>query len=235
MRDSRKLSIIIPVFNEENTIEESLRRVIDAKLGKWQKEIIIVDDGSKDKSRQKIKALLPKLSTQKVKFIVHKKNKGKGVAIQTGLKYVTGDAFIVQDADLEYDPNDISRLIKELEKGKAQIIFGSRQAHVSKKDEILYVWGINLSTTLINLLYGSKLSDVWTCYKLCSQECLDIVSSVKSRSFEWDMELIVKLLKAGFKINEIPINYQPRTFSEGKKIRAWHGLKGLWIILKYRF
>ena len=142
--------------------------------------------------------------------------------------------MIVQDADLEYDPNDIPKLLKRLKRGDAQIIFGSRQAHVSKKDEIMYVWGINLSTHLINLLYGSKITDIYTCYKLYTKECLERASA-KSRSFEWDIEFVVKLLKKSYKIAEVPISYHPRKFSEGKKIKVWDGLTGLWIIFKYRF
>lgn len=230
----QKLSIIIPVYNEEKTIEEILKRVFQANLGNWKKELVIVDDGSKDKSKETIKKFLSKKPKGNNKFIIHRKNKGKGAAIQTALKHVTGDAVIVQDADLEYDPNDIAKLLKKLEKGQAQIIFGSRQAHVSKKDELMYVWGINLSTKLINLLYGSTLSDLYTCYKLYSKECLSGIRA-QSRGFEWDIELIVKLLKKGFKIQEAPISYQPRTFSEGKKIKVWDGLAGLWVIIKHRF
>lgn len=230
----KKLSIIIPVFNEENTIKESLQKVMKANTGQWIKELIVVDDGSKDKSKTIIYQTIKSFTKRNVIFILHKKNKGKGGAIQTALKYVTGDAVIVQDADLEYDPNDIYNLLVELEKGKAQIIFGSRRAHVSKKDELLYVWGINLSTHLINLLYGSKLTDLYTCYKLYSKVCLKDISA-KSRGFEWDIEFIVKLLKKGFKIAEKPISYKPRNFAEGKKIKIWDGLAGLWVIVKFRF
>ncbi len=233
MKSKQKLSIIIPVFNEENTIEELLKRVMRAKLGKWQKEIIIVDDGSSDKSKKIIQNLI-KVKKPKIKFISHRINNGKGAAIQTALRYVTGDAVIVQDADLEYNPNDIFKLLKRLERKDVQIIFGSRHAHVSKKDEIIYVWGINLSTHLINLLYGAKITDIYTCYKLYTRDCLNNASA-KSKSFEWDIEFVVKLLKRGYKIAEVPISYHPRKFSEGKKINFWNGLVGIWVLLKHRF
>lgn len=234
MKTKRKLSIIIPVFNEENVVAESLKRVSQVNLGRWSKELIIVDDASRDNSRKIIQNLIKNPIYKKIKFISHKINKGKGGAIQTALKHVTGDAVIVQDADLEYNPNDIPKLLKKLEKGEAQIIFGSRQAHVNKKDEIMYVWGINLSTKLINLLYGSGLTDLYTCYKLYSKECLG-AAQAKSNGFEWDIEFVAKLLKKGFKIQEVPISYHPRSFSEGKKIKIWDGLAGLWVIFKYRF
>lgn len=229
-----KLSIIIPVFNEEKTIEEILRRVFQAKLGNWNKEVIVVNDGSVDSSEFKIKSSIRQLADKKVKLISHKKNLGKGAAIQSGLKYATGDAVIVQDSDLEYDPNDISKLLKKLEEEKDKIIFGSRNVQVSKKDQILYVWGINLSTKLINLLYGSNLTDLYTCYKLYPRSCFE-KSSAQSKSFEWDIEFVVKLLKTGYQIEEVPIDYNPRKFSEGKKIRVWDGLAGLWQIFKHRF
>lgn len=233
-RTKRKLSIIIPVFNEENVVAESLKRVSQVNLGIWSKELIVVNDASIDNSKAIIQSLLKKPLYKKIKFFSHKKNKGKGGAIQTALKHVTGDAVIVQDADLEYNPNDIPKLLRKLEKGKEQIIFGSRQAHVNKKDEIMYVWGINLSTKLINLLYGSKLTDLYTCYKLYSKECINAVQA-KSKGFEWDIEFVAKLLKHGFKIQEVSISYHPRSFAEGKKIKIWDGLAGLWVIFKYRF
>lgn len=228
----KTLSIIIPVFNEEETVGEILKRVFQADLGNWDKEVIIVNDGSTDGSKRKIQDSIRRLG-EKVKFISHDKNLGKGVAIQTGLKYVSGDALIVQDSDLEYDPNDIAKLLKKLEEGKAKIIFGARNVKVSKKEQILYVWGINLSTKLINLLYGSKLSDLYTCYKLYDSSCLNEVSA-QSKSFEWDIEFVVKLLKKGHRIEEVSVGYSPRKFSEGKKIKAWHGLAGLWVIFKHR-
>lgn len=230
----KKLSIIIPVFNEEKTIEAILKKVFLAKLGSWDREVIVIDDGSSDNSKSKIQDLIHQLVDNNIKFISHKSNLGKGAAIQTGLKYISGDAVIVQDSDLEYDPNDISKLLKKLEKNKDKIIFGSRNVKVSKKDQILYVWGINLSTKLINLFYGSNLSDLYTCYKLYPRSCFNKISAY-SKGFEWDIELIVKLLKNGYKIEEIPIDYHPRKFSEGKKIKVWDGLAGLWQILKYRF
>src|SRR3990167_8217641 len=125
-KKNKKLSIIIPVYNEENTIEKSLNRIVAVKLGKWDKELIIVDDGSKDKSKVIIQRLFAAgKKTKSIMVLTHKKNKGKGAAIQTALKHVSGDAVIVQDADLEYNPNDIPKLLKELEKGKAQIVLGS--------------------------------------------------------------------------------------------------------------
>lgn len=231
-----KLSIIIPLYNEEKTVEEILEKVIKVDLGKWEKEVIVVDDASTDSSKFKIQSakFQFKMKNLKFKIIRHKHNRGKGAAIQTALKYMTGDAVIVQDADLEYDPKDIKKLLKELDKGEADIIFGARNVNVSKKDQILYVWGINLSTFLINFFYGCKLSDLYTCYKLYKSELFKKYHAKKS-GFEWDIEMVTGLLKRGHKIAEVQISYKPRKFSEGKKIRPWDGLVGIWVIIKNRF
>lgn len=232
-KKKKTLSIIIPVFNEEKTLEEIVKRVFKANLGVWDKEVIIVDDGSTDSSKQKIQSLKDKFG-KIIRPYFHKKNLGKGGAIQTGLKYFTGEAVIVQDSDLEYDPKDIIKLLRKLEEGKAKIIFGSRGISVGKKEQLLYVWGINLSTHLINLLYGSRISDLYTCYKLYDRSCLKSISA-NSKGFEWDIELVAKLLKKGYSIDEVQISYTPRKFSEGKKIKAWDGIAGLWMIFKHRF
>ncbi|MBI2595293.1 glycosyltransferase family 2 protein [Candidatus Daviesbacteria bacterium] len=228
----KKISIIIPAFNEEATIENLLLKVMKVDFGKWKSEIIVVDDGSTDKTSKVLSE--SKRKREKFKVIRHKKNRGKGAAIQTGLKHIKGDAVIVQDADLEYDPKEIKKLLKELEKGKTEIIFGARNVNVSKKDQFLYVWGINLSTFLLNIFYGSNITDLYTCYKLYRADLFQEYSAKKT-GFEWDIEMITGLLKKGYKISEVPIKYKPRKFSEGKKIRPWDGIIGLWVIIKNRF
>ena len=223
-----KLSIIIPCFNEQDTIEALLNKLLAVNFGSWKKEIIVVDDGSTDNSLDNIKQF-----KSSIKLLKHKVNMGKGSAIQTGLKHATGDAVVVQDADLEYDPNDLPKLLKEFEKGRADIIFGSRSNSLSKKDYLLYIWGINFSTFLINLLYGCRLTDIYTCYKLYRTDLFKLTHA-KASGFERDIEMIVKLLKKGYKISEVSINYHPRNILEGKKIRPWDGILGLWVIIKER-
>lgn len=223
----KKLSIIIPVYNEEKTIEKLLSKVLDVDLGRWDKEIIVVDDGSSDKTFQVLSKFNPHF-----KLIRHKKNRGKGAAIQTGLKHASGDAMVVQDADLEYDPADLPKLLKKYDTGNAAVVFGSR--NLKLKEHIFYVWGINLSTFLVNMLYDSNLTDLYTCYKLFDAKILNRVKS-KALGFEWDIEIIVKILKQGYKIVEAPISYKPRSLNEGKKIRPWDGIIGLWMIVKNKW
>lgn len=229
------LSIIIPVFNEEKTIEKLLNKIIKVDLGKWCKQIIVIDDCSCDetvKILSKFKNIRASFRGEKLKILRHEKNKGKGAAIQTGLRYVKGDAVIIQDADLEYDPKDLPKLLKELDKGETDIVFGSRNLNL--KQHFIYTWGINLSTFLVNLLYGSNIKDLYTCYKLYKIDALKLVSS-KSHGFEWDIDIVTKLLKRGAKVEDIPISYKPRKFSEGKKIKPWDGVVGIWVILKNKF
>src|SRR3989338_9370683 len=230
-----KLSIVIPVYNEAKTIKELLRRINEVGLGKVEKEIILVDDFSTDGSRDVIK----KLDKKYVK-IFQPKNIGKGAALKAGIKAATGDFIIFQDADLEYDPNDYKKLLKPILGGKATITFGSRFSKQSKlipKKRTMHPlhWVGNQRLTFIfNILYGTSLTDAEPCYKMFRSEILKGIS-VKSDRFEYDIELMCRLVKKGHKILQMPIKFHPRSFEEGKKINWRDGIKAAWVMVKYRF
>jgi glycosyltransferase involved in cell wall biosynthesis len=229
-----KLSIIIPVYNEENTIIKILDKIRNVKL-KVQKEIIIVDDGSTDKSNELITNYLKKNKYGDYKLVT-KKNGGKGSAVKEGFRKAKGDIIIIQDADLEYDPNDYNHLIQPIIDKKFQVIYGSRRLDKSNKthSHFRYYAGGILVTTFTNILYGSQLTDEPTCYKVFSHEVIKKLK-INSNGFEWEPEITAKILKRGIKIGELPIKYYPRKVSEGKKINWKDGLKALWTLLYYKF
>lgn len=229
-----KLSIIIPVFNEEKTISKIIERVSEVEIPEVTKEIIVVDDGSTDSTASKV----PK---NKIKFIQHEKNMGKGAAVKTGIDNATGEYVIIQDADLEYDPRQIPGLIKPILDKKAKVVYGTRLnrlPHIhqeEKKLRFLLHYAGNRSLSLItSILYGSWITDMETCYKLFPREAAKKFN-LRSRRFDFEPEITAKLLKAGYKILEVPITTVPRDYSEGKKLRTFHdGSIALYTLLKYR-
>lgn len=223
------LSIIIPVFNEEKTIEEILRRVGMVDLGAFQKEIVIVDDGSRDRTSEILKKY-----ARDYRVIYHDINRGKGAAIKTAIPYLSGQYTIIQDADLEYDPQDLRTLLDEIERAGADAVYGSRNLGKTQKGYPHYYFGGRFLTWLFNILYGAYLTDINTGYKLFKTDILKTLS-LKSDGFEFCEEVTAKLIKRGCKIVEVPISYSPRTFKEGKKISFKDGLTGIWTIVKYRF
>lgn len=225
-----KLSIIMPVYNEKNTIEEIIRRV--SAVEGIEKELIIVDDFSTDGTRD----LLRKYQNNcNIEIVFHDKNLGKGMAIRTGLKKVTGDMVIIQDADLEYDPNDYLKLIKPIVEDGADVVYGSRTlSHKNKISYLRYFIGGQIVTWLTNLLYRSRLTDEPTCYKLFRANVLKGIE-LNCRRFEFCPEVTAKIRKRRIKIVEVPISYKPRKIKEGKKIRWKDGLQAIWILLRYRF
>lgn len=225
----KKLSIIIPVFNEGKTIEEIIKRVTKAPTPQYEKEIIVVDDGSNDGTEKILKNLAEKFHFI---FLQHSKNFGKGSAIKTALKKATGDFILIQDADLEYDPSDYQNLLSALNQN-FPIVYGSRNLGKAKRGYFLYFLGGRLLTALLNTMFGSNLTDVTTCYKLFRSDILKKID-LRANGFEFCEEVTIKILKSGYSIKEIPIHYYPRKFSEGKKIRFFHGLIGIWTIIKYR-
>lgn len=222
----QKLSIIIPCYNEENTIEKVLQEIERVNLD-LIKEIIVVDDGSGPRT----KAILEKLEN-KYKIIYLPKNFGKGYAVRQGIRQATGDLILIQDADLEYDVNDYPKLIEPVINNGAEIVYGSRFLQENEKSE--YYLGVRALTLLINWLFFSKLTDSATCYKLFRSEHLKSLD-LKCKRFEFCPEVTTKLLKKGLKIVEVPINYYPRSVVQGKKIKFRDGIEAAWTIIKYRF
>lgn len=223
-----KLSIIIPAYNEESTIEKLLDKVRVIEIPNVEKEIIVIDDCSTDKTFEILK------KQKDIKVIRQEKNQGKGAAFKTGVKHSTGDIVIVQDADLEYDPEDIKLCAEPILKGEAKVVYGSRELNKNNKAHsgFLYFLGGRLITFVTNLLYGSHLTDEPTCYK-----CFDAKSfksiPIDGKGFEWEPEITAKIIKKGIEIKEVPISYFPR--KEGKKIKYRDGLRAIWTLIKYRF
>lgn len=216
-----KLSVLIPVYNEERLIAELLRRVASVAV---EKEIILVDDCSTDRSWEIIGALdIPELRTYR-----HPINQGKGAGIRTALQHATGDVVIIQDADLEYDPQDYLRLLQPLVEGKADVVYGARDLHAQKP---LMRLGNRFLTWVTNLFYGSHLSDMETCYKLVPTHIMRELD-LKTDRFQIEPEITGKLLRRGYRIVEVPISYEPRT---EKKLNPWRdGFPALWTLLRIR-
>ncbi|MBP7768690.1 glycosyltransferase family 2 protein [Candidatus Woesebacteria bacterium] len=220
------LSVIMPVFNEERTVLLVLKKLVRVSA---IKEIIVVDDGSTDTTLRKLK----KISSKKIK-VFHKKNGGKGSAIQCGLRKVTSEYVLIQDADLEYDPDDIPRLIAPIEKRGVKIVFGSRflGPHLNL---LFWHWvGNHLLNTIVNLLYNTTLSDLETCYKVLPTNVFRSLQ-ISSNNFDIEPEITCKLLRKGYKIFEVPITYMGRDYSEGKKITWRDGFSALQTIIWLRF
>ncbi|MDO8592370.1 MAG: glycosyltransferase family 2 protein [bacterium] len=227
-----RLSIVIPVFNEKNTILEILKRIEAVDLGA-EKEIIIVDDCSTDGTRELLKPI-----KGKYKIFFHEKNYGKGRALRTGLIEATGEAIVVQDADLEYDPADFALMLKIMREQNALAVYGSRRLHHNYFEgrysgHIFALGGIFL-TWLTNLLYKTGITDEPTCYKMFKTGLLKSLD-LKCERFEFCPEVTAKIAKRGIKIIEVPINYYPRHKREGKKINWQDAVEAVWTLLKYRF
>lgn len=224
-----KLSIVIPCYNEEKTI----RQLVDLveQVDGIDKEIILLDDGSKDSTPQ----ILAQLGKERphLKVILHSKNRGKGATVREGFKHTTGDYVIIQDADLEYDPQDYKKLVAELEKG-AEVVYGSRFAGDYKDMTSLHYFGNRFLTILTNLLYGTRLTDMETCYKLLPGEFVRSLR-LKSDRFDFEPEITSKILKSGLKISEVPISYKGRSWKEGKKITWRDGFHAVKTLIKFRF
>ncbi len=226
-----KLTVIVPAYNESATIEKVLTRLVTVKPE--QKEIIVVDDGSTDGTRQILNKLADSISNLKVVF--HEKNRGKGGAIKTGLSYMTGDAVVIQDADLEYDPAELIKLLKPIEENRARVVYGSRLLEKSNsKGSIAFYIGRYSISYVVNLLFGTHITDAYTCYKMFKKSVIKNID-ITSNGFELEAELTAKTILMGEKIMEVPIKYYPRTINEGKKINWRDWFKGVKALIKYRF
>ena len=239
-----KLSIIIPVFNEEETVGEIIKRVGAVQMPDVEKEVIVVDDGSTDATASKIQNSIRqwRIKIQNLKIITHPKNLGKGAAVRTGIKNSTGDYIVIQDADLEYNPKDIERLLDQIKNKKTDVAYGTRLKRLPNlsRDErtphlFLHYIGNKFLSLLTSVLYGQWITDMETCYKLFPKNAvLDL--NLKSRGFDFEPEITAKLLKKKFRILEVPITTSPRSLSEEKKLNTIRdGTRALWTLLKYRF
>ena len=228
-----KLTIIIPAFNEIHTIQILLEKIFKVEI---EKQIIIVDDNSSDGTKDIILNYKEKVD----KIIFHDSNKGKGAAIKSAQKYVEGDYVIIQDSDLEYDPNDYYNLISEIEKKKSKVIYGSRVLKNKKFTNIqnfshkLRIVGNIFLTELSNFINKQSLTDAHTCYKLFDSNLFKSIKLVEN-DFSFCPEITTKISLLGIKIKEVPITYKGRTYEEGKKIVAMDGLKAIWTLFKYRY
>jgi glycosyltransferase involved in cell wall biosynthesis len=224
-----KLSVIVPVFNERNTVAEIVRRMRSVDLP-VEREIVVVDDGSDDGTRD----VLTQLADSTVHIVKHGVNRGKGAAIRTGLENSTGDVVLVQDADLEYDPEDWPKLLAPMLKGRARVVYGSRFTGERRNMLFLHWVGNRFLSLVTNVLYNSTLSDMETCYKLFHRDVLDGVQ-LRANRFDFEPEFTAKVLRRGIRIYEVPISYAGRELHEGKKITWRDGISALWTLVKYRF
>lgn len=223
------LSVIIPVYNEVQNIREILKRVQSTGLA-W--EILIVDDGSTDGTREILKELD---GTDQIRVVLHEENQGKGAAVRTGFGEAKGDVFLIQDADLEYDPRDYPAILKPIEEGIADVVYGSRFLGGPRRSTMFWHMIANkLLTFATNVLYNNILTDMETGYKVFRREVLDGIT-IHSNSFNFEPEFTAKILKKKVRIFEVPISFNPRDYADGKKIKLHDAFEAIWALLKYRF
>ena len=230
MMKSQMLSIIIPAYNEEATIGKVIDKVLSIDI---DKEIVAVDDGSTDNTGDVLDGFARRYP-ETIRVMHCPSNRGKGSAIRAAIPHLRGDIVIIQDADLEYDPEDILRVVKPIMEGKAQVVYGSRVLRKNPRFNAKYYWGGRLLSAVTNLLYGTRITDEPTCYKAFKTDILKKID-LKCTGFEFCPEVTAKAARAGYKIQEVPISYNPRPFNEGKKIRLKDGLVAIYVLLKHRF
>jgi dolichol-phosphate mannosyltransferase len=225
-----KISIIVPVYNEERTIDEVIKKIARKDFG-LEKEIIVVNDGSVDSTRE----VLGRLNEKNVRIINYSKNKGKGYVVRKGIKEAKGEIIAIQDADLEYNLDDLKNLIGILIKENFKVIYGSRFLEKNKHYKINSFYIANrLLSLLTSILYFRKITDMETCYKVFRKEALKEIK-LNSKGFEFEPEITAKFIKKGYKIKEIPISYKPRSKEEGKKIKWKDGVIAAYTLLRNRF
>ena len=225
------LSIIICAYNERDSILAVLDNVLQVELAAgWEKQVIIVDNFSTDGTRDLLRAI----QSPEVEVVFHPRNLGKGASIRTGIDHARGDYAVIQDADTEYDPVDLGRLLNRAIELDADAIFGSRVLGGQRRYKYAHAyWGMRSLSVFTNLLCGSNLTDVGVATKMARTSILQSLN-LQGENFDLDFELPVKLVRSGYTIHEIPVSYNPRTYEEGKKIKVWDGLRAFWIILRER-
>jgi glycosyltransferase involved in cell wall biosynthesis len=224
-----ELTVIIPVYNEINTIEEILNRVQNTGLAD---EIIIVDDGSQDGTR----AILKELDGQgPFRVILHEKNQGKGAAVVTGINHASKDVILIQDADLEYDPRDYEKILAPIQEGVADVVYGSRFLGAPRRSTMFWHMVANKMLTLLtNILYNNILTDMETGYKVFRRQVVEGIT-IHAKRFDFEPEFTAKILKLKVRVFEVPISFNPRDYDEGKKIKIQDAFQALWTLIKYRF
>ena len=229
---ANKISIIIPVFNEISTLRQILKKVENAEFCSLEKEIILVDDGSGDGTRGLLKTIEEE---HNCKILYHAKNMGKGAAVRTALYYATGDIIVIQDADLEYNPDDYNRLVKLIINDEVDVAYGSRFLDLEsrKRFRFLQFVGNKSLTIFTNLLFGVGLTDMETCYKAFRADIIKNIS-IKSNKFDFEPEITAKILKLKYHLQEIPISYNGRNYTEGKKIGWKDGFSAIKALMWYR-
>jgi glycosyltransferase involved in cell wall biosynthesis len=224
-----KLSIVVPCYNEVTTLEEIVRAILKSPVN--EKEIVIVDDGSTDGTRDLLRS---KIEPVVARVIYHEMNKGKGAAIRTALQAITGDIVLIQDADLEYDPNDYEKLLKPILDGKADVVYGSRFVG-GESHRVLYFWhslGNKFLTFFSNAFTNLNLTDMETCYKVFRREIIQQIKVTEDR-FGFEPEITAKVAKLRCRVYEVGVSYAGRTYDQGKKITWTDGVRAIWCILKY--
>jgi glycosyltransferase involved in cell wall biosynthesis len=228
-KENMKLSVIIPIYNEKDTLEEIISRVQATGI---PDEIVLVDDGSIDGTTNIVKEFEGK---EGFKVILHHKNQGKGAAVRSGLDVATGDVLLIQDADLEYDPRDYPILLKPIEEGLADVVYGSRFLGASRRVAMFWHMVANkLLTLFTNILYNTILTDMETGYKVFKKKVVDDMP-LHAKRFEFEPEFTAKILKRKYRIFEVPISFNPRDYEEGKKIGLPDAFEAIWALIKYRF
>ena len=224
-----KLSVIIPIYNEINTLEEIISRVQETNLAD---EIVLVDDGSIDGTREIVEKFKNKNGFV---VVMHEKNQGKGAAVRSGFEVANGEIFLIQDADLEYDPREYPNLLKPLDEGLSDVVYGSRFLGASRRVAMFWHMIANKMLTLFtNILYDTILTDMETGYKVFKREVVDDMP-LHSKRFEFEPEFTAKILKRKYRIFEVPITFNPRDYSDGKKIGLTDAFEAIWALIKYRF
>lgn len=230
------LSVLIPAYNEERTIALILEKIVNVVLPDgMSKEIVIIDDCSTDKTVKKVEEFAAAYPDIHLRYIKNERNRGKGYAVRKGIAAATGDVIIIQDADLENDPNDYTVLLPPILSGEYKVVYGSRLLNSDNQYQYCtFYWGGRLVSLVTTILFGQKITDEPTCYKMFDSTLLKSIP-LTGDGFEFCPEVTAKVLRAGYKIKEVPIHYYPRSVKEGKKLKWYDGVKAVWILLRYRF